>query len=75
MDEVANKFMLDSDENPTSSTILGPFWSPHAPFRELLSDAAWAAHLAKLGTTPAEWKTFSDRATVNDLYYEFTVED
>ncbi|KAL6246747.1 hypothetical protein RBB50_006054 [Rhinocladiella similis] len=35
VDEVANKIMLDSDENPTSSTILGPFWSPHAPFREL----------------------------------------
>ncbi len=34
VDEVANKYMLDSDENPTSSTILGPFWSPHAPFRE-----------------------------------------
>ncbi|ETI29426.1 hypothetical protein G647_01879 [Cladophialophora carrionii CBS 160.54] len=35
VDEVANKIMLDSDETPTSSTILGPFWSPHAPFREL----------------------------------------
>jgi protocatechuate 3,4-dioxygenase beta subunit len=35
VDEVADKYMRDSDENPTSSTILGPFWSPHAPFREL----------------------------------------
>ncbi|KIV79526.1 hypothetical protein PV11_07082 [Exophiala sideris] len=35
VDEVANKIMLDSDDTPTSSTILGPFWSPHAPFREL----------------------------------------
>ena len=35
VDEVANKYMLESDENPTSSTILGPFWSPHAPFRNL----------------------------------------
>jgi hypothetical protein len=27
--------MSDSDEIPTSSTILGPFWSPNAPFRDL----------------------------------------
>ena len=27
--------MLETDETPTSSTILGPFWSPHAPFRNL----------------------------------------
>lgn len=27
--------MLETGDTPTSSTILGPFWSPHAPFREL----------------------------------------
>lgn len=25
----------ESGETPTSSTILGPFWSPHSPFRPL----------------------------------------
>lgn len=27
--------MLDCDDVPTSTTILGPFWSPRAPFRDL----------------------------------------
>lgn len=27
--------MTDKDLKPTSSTILGPFWSPETPFREL----------------------------------------
>ena len=35
VDEVANKIMHETDDIPTSSTILGPFWSPRAPFRPL----------------------------------------
>ena len=27
--------MTEGDLSPTSSSILGPFWSPNAPFREL----------------------------------------
>ncbi|KAL2004753.1 hypothetical protein VTN00DRAFT_3281 [Thermoascus crustaceus] len=34
VDEISNKLALQSDDIPTSTTILGPFWSPHAPFRE-----------------------------------------
>lgn len=34
MDEISNKLALESDDIPTSTTILGPFWSPHAPFRD-----------------------------------------
>ncbi|KAF2086031.1 aromatic compound dioxygenase [Saccharata proteae CBS 121410] len=33
VDEIANKHLSESGETPTSSTILGPFWSPNAPFR------------------------------------------
>lgn len=35
VDEIANKIITESGEIPTSTTILGPFWSPNAPFREL----------------------------------------
>ncbi|MCJ1442005.1 MAG: hypothetical protein MMC23_002497 [Stictis urceolatum] len=35
VDEIAHKLLSDSDAIPTSSTILGPFWSPNAPFRSL----------------------------------------
>ncbi|KAF1922805.1 uncharacterized protein M421DRAFT_104849 [Didymella exigua CBS 183.55] len=35
VDEIAHKHINESGEAPTSSTILGPFWSPHSPFREL----------------------------------------
>lgn len=35
MDEIAHKLMSETDDIPTSSSILGPFWSPNAPFREL----------------------------------------
>ncbi|KAF1945620.1 hypothetical protein EJ02DRAFT_441705 [Clathrospora elynae] len=35
VDEIAHKHINESGETPTSSTILGPFWSPHSPFREL----------------------------------------
>jgi protocatechuate 3,4-dioxygenase beta subunit len=34
VDEIANKHHSESGSVPTSSTILGPFWSPKAPFRE-----------------------------------------
>ncbi|KAI1079863.1 aromatic compound dioxygenase [Whalleya microplaca] len=34
VDEIAHKIVSDTDTDPTSSAILGPFWSPNAPFRE-----------------------------------------
>jgi len=43
VDEIAHKHASESGA-PTSSSILGPFWSPHAPFRErndtIVRDAA-----------------------------------
>ncbi|KAF2756422.1 aromatic compound dioxygenase [Pseudovirgaria hyperparasitica] len=35
VDEIANKVIIDSGEVPTSTTILGPFWSPNAPWRQI----------------------------------------
>ena len=35
VDEIANKLVTEDGIDPTSSSILGPFWSPNAPFREL----------------------------------------
>ncbi|SLM39855.1 catechol dioxygenase [Lasallia pustulata] len=34
VDEIEHKLATETDEIPTSSTILGPFWSPNAPFRD-----------------------------------------
>jgi len=34
VDEMAHKHMAETDEIPTSSSILGPFWSPDAPWRD-----------------------------------------
>ncbi|KAI9758144.1 MAG: hypothetical protein M4579_003176 [Chaenotheca gracillima] len=34
VDEIAHKHATETDDIPTSSSILGPFWSPNAPFRE-----------------------------------------
>ena len=34
VDEIAHKVAVDGPDAPTSSAILGPFWSPNAPFRE-----------------------------------------
>ncbi|EAQ85229.1 hypothetical protein CHGG_09243 [Chaetomium globosum CBS 148.51] len=33
VDEIAHKIVSESGMDPTSSSILGPFWSPNAPFR------------------------------------------
>ena len=35
VDEIAHKVVSDTGTEPTSSSILGPFWSPHAPLRPL----------------------------------------
>jgi len=35
VDEIAHKLVTDGGADPTSSSILGPFWSPNAPFRDL----------------------------------------
>ncbi|KAJ4421345.1 hypothetical protein N0V85_000216 [Neurospora sp. IMI 360204] len=34
VDEIAHKIVVEEGLEPTSSSILGPFWSPNAPFRE-----------------------------------------
>jgi protocatechuate 3,4-dioxygenase beta subunit len=34
VDEISHKLALATDDAPTSSSILGPFWSPNTPFRE-----------------------------------------
>jgi protocatechuate 3,4-dioxygenase beta subunit len=34
VDEIANKVVSETGDIPTSSSILGPFWSARAPFRE-----------------------------------------
>jgi catechol 1,2-dioxygenase len=50
VDEIAHKLVTDGVADPTSSSILGPFWSPHAPFRELggtiIQDPAPGGHPA-----------------------------
>ncbi|KAL1844828.1 hypothetical protein VTK73DRAFT_1716 [Phialemonium thermophilum] len=35
VDEINHKLVTPDGKAPTSSTILGPFWSPETPFREL----------------------------------------
>lgn len=35
VDEINHKIVTDNGLSPTSSTILGPFWSPETPFRDL----------------------------------------
>ena len=40
--------MTESDDAPTSSTILGPFWSPNAPFRENGASIVDSPHQAKV---------------------------
>jgi len=35
VDEINHTVLTDDGHAPTSSTILGPFWSPETPFREL----------------------------------------
>jgi len=35
VDEIAHHHAMETEEVPTSSSILGPFWSPNAPFRNL----------------------------------------
>lgn len=35
VDEIAHKIISETGMDPTSSSILGPFWSPNAPFRPL----------------------------------------
>ncbi|KAG9561776.1 protocatechuate 3,4-dioxygenase beta subunit, partial [Aureobasidium melanogenum] len=35
VDEIANRIVTEQGMSPTSNVILGPFWSPNAPFREL----------------------------------------
>ena len=48
MDEIAHKHATETDEIPTSSSILGPFWSPNAPFRELGASIIQSPHEGKV---------------------------
>ena len=44
VDEIEHKIATETDDIPTSSTILGPFWSPNAPFRETGSSIIESPH-------------------------------
>lgn len=35
VDEIAHKIVSEESLDPTSTSLLGPFWSPNAPFRDL----------------------------------------
>ncbi|OAA51742.1 chlorocatechol 1,2-dioxygenase [Metarhizium rileyi] len=55
VDEIANKIIAEGDIDPTSSSILGPFWSPNAPFREnggsIIQDANPSGRVCKMHGT------------------------
>ncbi|KAJ6783359.1 hypothetical protein PWT90_10430 [Aphanocladium album] len=55
VDEIANKIVAEGDIDPTSSSILGPFWSPNAPFREnggsIIQDPAPGGRVCKMHGT------------------------
>ncbi|CAI0651328.1 unnamed protein product [Colletotrichum noveboracense] len=61
VDEIANKIVTKGDLEPTSSSILGPFWSPNAPFRELgdsiIQDPAPGGRVCKMHGTIADLST------------------
>ncbi|PHH78313.1 hypothetical protein CDD80_7068 [Ophiocordyceps camponoti-rufipedis] len=62
VDEIANKVVAqDGDADPTSSSILGPFWSPNAPFRP--NGASIIQDPAPGGRTCRMHGTISDLAT------------
>ena len=44
MVEINNHFAVESNNLPTSAAILGPFWSPNAPFRENGDSIIMSAH-------------------------------
>ncbi|PHH63886.1 hypothetical protein CDD81_5334 [Ophiocordyceps australis] len=52
VDEIANKIVTDGDLDPTSSSILGPFWSPDAPLRQngdsIIQDPAPGGRVCKM---------------------------
>ncbi|PFH56254.1 hypothetical protein XA68_16828 [Ophiocordyceps unilateralis] len=56
VDEIANKIVAeDGDADPTSSSILGPFWSPNAPFRSngssIIQDATEGGRVCRMHGT------------------------
>jgi hypothetical protein len=44
VDEIVHKHESESGATPTSSSILGPFWSPNSPFRELGESIVLSPH-------------------------------
>ena len=53
VDEIANKIIVEEGgADPTSTSILGPFWSPNAPFRSngdsIIQDAAPGGRVCKM---------------------------
>ncbi|KAF5524972.1 Catechol 1,2-dioxygenase [Colletotrichum aenigma] len=61
VDEIANKIVTEGGLDPTSSSILGPFWSPEAPFRELgdsiIQDPAPGGRVCKMHGTITDLST------------------
>ncbi|KJZ70413.1 hypothetical protein HIM_10181 [Hirsutella minnesotensis 3608] len=55
VDEIAHKVVAEGNVDPTSSSILGPFWSPNAPFRRngdsIIQDPAPGGRVCKMHGT------------------------
>lgn len=52
IDDMANKIVAEGGLEPTSTSILGPFWSPNAPFRDngssIIQDPAPGGRVCKM---------------------------
>ncbi|PHH84276.1 hypothetical protein CDD83_2213 [Cordyceps sp. RAO-2017] len=61
VDEMANKIVAEGGVDPTSSSILGPFWSPDAPFRpngaSIIQDPAPGGRVCRMHGTISDLLT------------------
>ncbi|KAF1983967.1 putative catechol 1,2-dioxygenase [Aulographum hederae CBS 113979] len=71
VDEIAHKHVNESGESPTSSSILGPFWSPNAPFRENGDSVIMSPHSGHVTLMHGVVSDMETKAPIKNAVFDF----
>lgn len=71
VDEIAHRHLSESSEIPTSSSILGPFWSPDAPFRDNGDTVICSPHSGQVTFMQGQVLDLVTKKPVADAVFDF----
>ncbi|OAX79960.1 hypothetical protein ACJ72_05712 [Emergomyces africanus] len=71
IDEICHKLVIESgDDSPTSSSILGPFWSPDAPFRAVGDSIITSPHNGQIALMRGRITDITTKSGISNAIFD-----